>query len=603
MRKLPISKLAIPAAIAASLLAPLFSSAASPTKWVEIRSPNFVLVSNADQALAQNTAVQFEQMRALFLNSRPDMKVNPSPVFTILAMKDDDSFRALLPEYYSSGKDPHLGGLFISGYDLYQVAVDMGTKAANPYESIYHQYFHMVTAPYFSGLPTWIAEGFADFYGNTGMHEKTASMGMANGNLIEQLRRNKLIPLDMLFKVDQSSTYYNEQNKVSIFYAESWALVQYLKLADNGAHSAALDNYLDALSKGASEDEAAKAFGDLAVLEKAFDSYVKYLPTPPTDVPAPAKLPDEDFHTRSLSDAEANAYSGGYLTLHYQFKDAEPLLDQAVKLDPKLALAQRNLALLHFFKRENSAAMDAVTAAVALDPQDATSRYLRAELTFESGSHNDPQIEQDLRQALGISPDFAAANALLALYLAADDDKLPEALALAQKAVSTAPGDPGFQLAVSQVLLRMRRYDEAEAMGQSAKKNTTDANVRAQVDQFLGFLKQEREGVGAVPEASANAAPQQPKLGQPEEKAEGEVTQVRCDGGEIQITLKTEDNAMPQLFHAADRTQIGYSSDTPSIHGGIEPCSQLKGHTVKIVFNPPASKIVQGELVHIEITE
>jgi hypothetical protein len=140
-------------------------------------------------------------------------------------------------------------------------------------------------------------------------------------------------------------------------------------------------------------------------------------------------------------------------------------------------------------------------------------------------------------------------------------------------------------------------------MVENVKKNAADPNARTQADRVLGFIKAEREDVGAAPETSGNAARQPSRSGQPELKAEGEVTQVRCDGGEIQITLKTADDAMPQLFHAADRTQIGYSSDTPAIHGGIEPCGQLKGHTVKIAFTPPESKIVQGELVRIEITQ
>jgi len=46
------------------------------------------------------------------------------------------------------------------------------------------------------------------------------------------LRQNKLLPLPVLFTVDATSPYYHEENKGSIFYAESWALTHYLYTKD-----------------------------------------------------------------------------------------------------------------------------------------------------------------------------------------------------------------------------------------------------------------------------------------------------------------------------------------------------------------------------------
>ena len=38
-------------------------------KWVEVRSPNFIVVSNAGEGQARKIAVQFEQVRSLFRES------------------------------------------------------------------------------------------------------------------------------------------------------------------------------------------------------------------------------------------------------------------------------------------------------------------------------------------------------------------------------------------------------------------------------------------------------------------------------------------------------------------------------------------------------
>jgi hypothetical protein len=46
------------------------------------------------------------------------------------------------------------------------------------------------------------------------------------------LRQTQLLPLSALFAVDASSANYHENNKASIFYAESWLLTHYLMTRD-----------------------------------------------------------------------------------------------------------------------------------------------------------------------------------------------------------------------------------------------------------------------------------------------------------------------------------------------------------------------------------
>jgi hypothetical protein len=81
----------------------------------------------------------------------------------------------------------------------------------------------------------------------------------------------------------------------------------------------------------------------------------------------------------------------------------------------------------------------------------------------------------------------------------------------------------------------------------------------------------------------------------------GVVIQVHCNGNEMDVTAKIPDRQAPLLFHAKDRTRIGYTSSIPAIYDDIDPCSEIKGHTAKIVFTPSASKWLDGDLVHIEV--
>lgn len=463
---------------------------AAPTgKWVEVRSPNFVVVSNASEGQARKIDAQFEQIRSFFRESLGYAMANPSPVITVLAVKDEDSLRELLPEYWAQKGHAHPAGIFLGRYYQFQVAVNLNAHGDNPYEALYHEYYHSVTVPYVRGLPTWVAEGLADFWGNSVIRDKTAEVGMINPAFIAELRSRPLIPLSLLFKADHNSSYYNEQDKASIFYAESWALVHYLMLGDERAHSPAFSTYLKAIDQGASQDEAAsKAFGDLQALQEKLEEYIGHSTFPAIQVPAPAKAQEGSIRARALSPAEVDAYAGGFLLLHNQFQAAEPLLNEATELDPKLALAQRNLSLLHYFRNEHADALTSISAALALDPQDSLAHYLRAEWSFDDGSHNAPQSEADLRQSLQSKPDFGPANALLAVYLAADDEKLPEALDFARKAVSIEAANPGFQLTLAEILVRLRRFDEAEALVRRVRSASPDDRIRSQADQMLTYI-------------------------------------------------------------------------------------------------------------------
>jgi hypothetical protein len=641
----------MPKSIVAAALGTLFLFAAAfaaPTgKWVEVRSPNFIVVSNAGEGQARKTAVQFEQVRSLFRDSLSYAKNAASPVITIMAVRDEDSMRELLPEYWAQKGHAHPAGIFLdAGYDQFQVALDLAAHGDNVYESLYHEYYHSVTVPYFPGLPTWVAEGMADFYGNSVIGDKNANLGMPNAGLIEELRSKPLIPLATLFKVDHKSPYYNEQNKVSIFYAESWALIHYLMLGDQSSHNPSFGVYLDALSHGDSQDEAAaKAFGDLRKLQANLEKYIGRFSFPILQVPAPGKVADNSLSARAISQAEVDAYSGGFLALHAQFETAEPLLKESVQLDPKLALAQRNLAFLHLLRNEHADALTSLSASIALDPKDATTRFLRAQLTFDDGSHSDPQIEEDLRQALALKADFAEANALLAVYLGNNNEKLPEAFGFAQKAVHLKPGNLYFQMALAQVLIRVHRYDDAEALSRRVLAIATDEGIRTEANQILTYVaeardydarerqRQEESAARANALAAARSEQAAARTGaSPPESSEsptdkvsvavapapdpnapvlkrrggatdvtGVVIQVQCNGNEMDVTAKVLDRQAPLLFHAKDRTRIGYTSNIPAVHDNVNPCSELRGRTAKIVFTPSAAKWLDGDLVDIEV--
>src|ERR1700723_2629991 len=316
--------------------------------WFEARSPNFIVVSNAGEKQARKTAIRFEQIRAVFRRSLEFANKQESPVITILAVKDEESVKALLPEYWAKGH-AHPAGMFMDNTNLYFAVVQLEAPGLNPYTTIYHEYFHSLTAPYFPNLPVWVSEGMAEFYGSTDILDSGVRLGQADPELIEELKQGGFMPLEVLFKVDHSSPYYNEQNKTSIFYAESWALTHYLMIGDKASHKPMLAAYLDAVSQGATpEQAAAKGFGDLTHLQSALEGYVRRNSFYILKNSAPPEIPQSDLKVRELSEAEVDVYRGGFQTIRGNGKDAIPILEQAVKTDSKLALGYQYLAYAEF---------------------------------------------------------------------------------------------------------------------------------------------------------------------------------------------------------------------------------------------------------------
>jgi Flp pilus assembly protein TadD len=104
----------------------------------------------------------------------------------------------------------------------------------------------------------------------------------------------------------------------------------------------------------------------------------------------------------------------------------------------------------------------------------------------------DSQIDEDLHEAIALDPDFAPSYGLLAVYLAASNENLPEALAVAQKGVSLEPGNALYALSLAQVLARMGRFGDAETAARTARANATNLAERVNADQFLAYLQRAR---------------------------------------------------------------------------------------------------------------
>jgi hypothetical protein len=283
---------------------------AKDSSWIEVQSRHFVVITDAGEKKGRATALQFEQIRTFFEQSLAVAAQRPIPPVTIFAVKNEDAMRKLLPEYFAGGFFPsgqvRPAGVFFHYKDRYFAIVELDTQRSGHFETLYHEYYHALTEPIFPDLPVWLSEGLAQFYGRTQISDEYALVGEPDRDLLDLLRHERLIPLDVLFSVNRGSPYYNETQKASMFYAESWLLTHYLMIGNPDSHQL-LVQYLKALEEGKSAKESVAAFGDLKQLQSALSSYALQRKFLSVKTPVTKKEVDA-ISVRALSEAETKQY-------------------------------------------------------------------------------------------------------------------------------------------------------------------------------------------------------------------------------------------------------------------------------------------------------
>src|SRR5262245_20291097 len=332
-------------------------SAAARDVWLKAQSAHFALIGDASEKEIRDVGMRLEQFREAFsqISSQifsPSVNNSSVPV-TVIVFKNDSAYRPFKPLY--QGKPADVSGHFQSSGDVAYIAMAAGRSVGNPYAVIFHEYVHALTsggalpATLGAPLPTWASEGLAEYFSSfevTGGGKK-GRLGAAIASHARLLRERPLIPLETLLAVDQTSPFYVETDKKSLFYAESWALTHYL-LRPGGSRSQ-FRQLLNALAQGKPADLSFKQTFQTgyAGIEQELRNYIDRGVYPTEDVTFARQLGfGAEVKTAPLSEAEVQAYLGDLLWRIHRSVDGEAFLDRAISLDPGLALAHQSLGTL-----------------------------------------------------------------------------------------------------------------------------------------------------------------------------------------------------------------------------------------------------------------
>ncbi len=595
-----------------------------PDDWLEIRSQNFIVVTNGNEKTGRRIADQFERMRAVFHVQFPHMSINTGSPIIVLAIKDEKNFRALEPQAYLAKGQLKLGGLFLRAPDKNYVLMRVDADGEHPYAVVYHEYTHLLLSRAAEWLPLWLNEGLAEFYQNTDIQEKDVALGHASLGNLQLLRENQLLPLATLFTVNTSSPYYHEENKGSIFYAESWALTHYLIVKDYQEKTQHLRDYVELLAQKVDPVTAAsRTFGDLKQLQSNLEAYTRgnfnyFKLATATDVD------DTAFKAQALTSAQADAVRADFLAYNDRIADARPLLDRALQEDPQNVSAHETMGLLEFRAGHLDEARKWYEQAVKLDSQSYIAHYYFAAISMNAGANpgDDAQVESSLRAAIKLNPSFAPAFDRLAVFEGMRHQNLNEAHMMALTAVGLDPGNAGYRVNTANVLLQMERGTDAVAVlrvalrvAKSPEETAMIENALTQAQEYATGHEQKNEPSRRSAEelkanAQANAASAEesnPNAKAPEEELPtgphhflvGTLQNVRCHTPVIDLTIAAKGKTM--ALHSINYYKIVFTALGFTPKGDLNPCKDLEGMAGKVEYIESPAESAAAYVIAIEL--
>lgn len=641
-----------------ALLCLLLSTASTPARtakdsWKRVRSNNFELIGNAGEKDIRQVGIKLEQFRDVLQRLLPKATFSTPVPSTVIVFKSDDAFKPYKPQY--RGKPATVSGYFQAGEDVNYIALSTNANLESPYRIIFHEYTHLLINNFASNVPAWFNEGLAEYYSTFDVVDgQKAELGRVIANHVFLLRE-KWVPLRDLFAVDHSSELYNERDKKSIFYAESWALMHYLLLGKQGARQPQIGTFLAKLEAGLAAEEAFRqSFGiDLQSFEKELRAYVNRNSYPIQVATFKQKLEfDSTMQTTALTEAEGKTYLGDLLLHTNRLDDGERYLREALALDANLGPAHAALGMIAMRRQNLPAARDSFERAIALNSSHHLAHYYYAFALSRQGfgentvinsypSQDAEKMRAELKKAIELRPDFPESYHLLAFINVVTGEQLDEAAALLTRALKLSPGSERYRTMLAQVYLRKEDAVNARRIVEPIARNSANEQQRnhaqsvlRQVESLESYLANVRAARGAQPSeatmttttetisssSSSSTSPaavdqeavrkkaeldtlrevlRKPAAG--EEQAQGILTRIECRQRDVLLTFQIGSRSL--RLTSAKFEEVDFTTYTAETSGEISCGPRQLAKPVIVIYRPApnARARVDGEVLSVSL--
>jgi tetratricopeptide (TPR) repeat protein len=484
---------------------------ASGATWVEAKSPNFTVYSDAGVKRARDIAWQFEQVRAALSRLWPWARFDFGAPVVVYAARDERTMRALLPQHFEGKNAIKPGSLFVSAGEAHYVALntDLSTRGAvnvNPYITSYWSYVAMVLQSTFDqDLPPWFHRGLTEVFSNTIVREREILVGLLIPWHLERLRERSRPPLDVMLSAGANSPELTSGQRMERFDAAAWALMHYLIFGNQGKNARLFNEVAHAVRQGAEPMETlTKAYGSIAAIREGLAVYIDQTLFVYQKVPVELDIDAAGFRTREVTPAESAILLARFHAATRRPDEARAQI--AVAGNPP-AGSEVEGALL-----DRDGQRDAARAAYARasDAGEATfyGEYRFASLSWpaegEPSTETLVRMEKALRRSISLNATFAPSHVMLAEVLL-QLDRYGDALPVAQRAEALDRRNMHAQISLSRAFWGTGNRDEAMAAAKRALSLSMSDNERRGAQRLIDFLAKSpaRATAGMAPATTA----------------------------------------------------------------------------------------------------
>jgi len=505
------------------------------SSWRRVDTPHFTVIGSVADRELGDVAAHFERFREAlgqFLPPAATATVVPTVVIVFESEKAFDAFKPL-----SRGKPREGTGLIVPSPDIDYVGLVAGSRG---FRTAFHGYSHLAAANLGRSLPLWLAEGVAEYYSTFELLRggNKASIGEPLTAHLMSLR-NEWLGLDELRAVQQNSPLYDEEERRSVLYAESWVLVHYL-LQGTPPRRDHLMKYISAIEAGTSEEEAwGRIFGQQAI-EAGLRDYVDRAQSKMAGVTLTSIVESGPVPASPMPDGDADGLLGDFLFRVGREEEAIARLQSAAER-PGGARARAALARIAA-RQKRPADARALVARAGAKEGDWLADYALGVAAAETFTLAPPEAaaavssaRQALERTLRARPDLAHASHLLAGFAMQAGD-LDAARDASESASFLAPARFEYTLRLADVFTRRGEYAKARSVLGPLMTKPGPAEMRELVRAQLASIAA-AEGSAAAGSTTAQAAePAAPaivldlrRLRSGEERVAGMLARIDCD--------------------------------------------------------------------------
>ncbi|HEY7497972.1 MAG TPA: DUF1570 domain-containing protein [Vicinamibacterales bacterium] len=468
--------------------------AASPTAaadWVRVETQNFIVYGATDERRVREVASEFERFREVLARVLPGASRPAAVPTVVMVFGSSRSFDPYKPRF--NGKPTRLNGCFFSSEDMNIVAM-VDDDRDESLRTILHEYVHLVIANMMPNMPLWLNEGLAEYYSTFQVQAdgRRALLGRVIPAHLDLLNQRKLLPIEEMLDVDQSSPAYNEEGRQTLFYAQSWAIVHMLMSGlDN--RSSDVSAYLNLVASGTpSRDAWKKVFGEQNVLRQV-GRYTMQGVVKGVLYRFDRDLPKVAADTSKVTAGDTEAALADLLRRVAPHEETTARFEKATAIEPRSARA-RALFGLHAIDQNDYARARALLVDAVDDRADWLVQYhVATGLTrlASEGANRDAELVGKARAALervlAARPELPNAHALSARLDSMGPGNLARGLEAVRRARALAPGRSDYTLLESFIQMRLGAFTEAKGLLTPLLSAFHEADVR---DRARGMLAQ-----------------------------------------------------------------------------------------------------------------